>query len=210
MGARVSSRAALVALCSGGLLALGLAWLAWRPLPRGSGVVLSALALLAAVFLEPSTLFVVVQSSAVGAVLLGLAATMQRTVDGRRAARTPPGDRTGHGSSYPGPVSGEASGQAGPAPRSGFASDAPGSDDSTAIRARPAAVSPPPGDPDAEVGPAVPPPAVASTRSHRTRAGPNEADGEVLEIPFTLGQGDSPAGRDSHALSGGDVHSPRE
>ena len=126
----VVSRAWLVALGSGSVLAVGgLLILVWRPSLRLVWVAALVLGLSVAALLHPSVTFLVVQSSVIGLLLTALLAVMQRVVDHRRRAAA---------------VFGEPGGSSpAPAPGSSFnrGVGVPGSDDSTAIRVRPVQVS---------------------------------------------------------------------
>jgi hypothetical protein len=120
---RIVSRAGLVGACSGSVLGLGLVLLVWRP--RGLWIVLAAvgLALIVAVAVQPGLILPALQSSLVGVVLALVAAVMRRLIEQRRPSPTRFGES---GGLVIGPPSGSS----------------PvvlvGSDDSTAIRPRPA------------------------------------------------------------------------
>lgn len=122
----IASRAGLVAICSGPVLALGV-WLIVSRRSRFRLVwpVILAIALLVGAAIQPSVTFLAIQSGMIGVVFTLLAALMQRLVD-RPRRRGAPGF-------------GEASGLAsGPPPGSSVSRTAGvGSDDSTAIRIRP-------------------------------------------------------------------------
>jgi hypothetical protein len=183
--ALIVSRAAMVGLCSGALLAVGLGWLSWKPLPRWAGVAALAALLGAVVLVEPSTIFQVVQSSAVGLVLLAVAAAMRRAVDRRRGVAAGPWDRAVSGSTYPVGSGVRPGAEAAAGSRPSVAQPQVGSDDSTAIRPRPAVLDLAP-----TTGPAPTPPLDVVPRGSTTRSHPNLQEGrasEVLEIPFSLG-----------------------
>lgn len=169
----IAPRAVLVGLCSGGVLGLGLLALSLGPLPKWSGVVLLAAILLCVVLIEPSTLILGAQSSALGFVLLAVAAMTQWVVERRRHIPRRTSEPTGPASvGTPTPASSTPSPSA-PAP------SPVGSDDSTALRARnPAGIA---------IGPSMPISAVASTASVIPRpaiAPPAAAlDHLILEIP---------------------------
>jgi hypothetical protein len=119
----VADRAWLVAVCSGGVLAVGgVLLLLWRPPIRVVGIAAALLVLSAATTLHPTVSFLAIQSAAVGVVLTALLALMQRWSKPRRPGRP----------SFE-PESG-ARGLVSP-PGSGWTTGA-GSDDSTAIRQR--------------------------------------------------------------------------
>lgn len=123
----VFSRFTLVLLCSGPLLLVGLLILARRPPPRAVGVVLLTLAFGVAALADPSATIPVLQTAAPGAILL-LGALLMNWVLERRGQ-----DRSTGG---PAPIVGP--------PAAGVsiaAAPGVGSDDSTAIRPRPAAGS---------------------------------------------------------------------
>ena len=121
----VASRAWLVGICSGSVLAVGgLLILVWHPSIRLVWLASLVFGLSIASLLHPSVTFLAVQSAMIGVVLTALVALMQRIVERRRTAGMPYGD--------PGGLSVEITltpSQEGAA--------AAGSDDSTAIRPRP-------------------------------------------------------------------------
>jgi hypothetical protein len=116
-------RAWLVAVCSGSVLAVGGFFiLVWRPSVKLVWVAGLVLGLSVAALTHPSVTFLAVQSGMVGLLLTALVALMQRAVEGRRsAAYSDPSSRTP--SLVPGSSLHHTIGA--------------GSDDSTAIRARP-------------------------------------------------------------------------
>jgi hypothetical protein len=135
----ISSRAVLVGLCSGLVLVLGLLALVrhrygGQALPVAGLVILAALTLI-----DRSTAILAVQSSAVGWLLVAVAVLTRRAVDRRRPSPRF-GDQSGLGTATsPGgdpPSGGVINGSGGSAPLVG-------SDDSTAIRARPPALDGP-------------------------------------------------------------------
>jgi hypothetical protein len=122
----IVTRAGLVAVCSGSVLALGAFLILYRRLPtRLAWGVALALVLAAATAVQPSVTFLVVQSAMIGIACTLLTALMDRLV--HRRARTPA-------------VFGESSGLAPPSgslPGSSLSHTlGVGSDDSTAIRVR--------------------------------------------------------------------------
>jgi len=139
LAVRVASRAWLVAVCSGSVLAVGgLTILVWRPSFRLAGLPAAGLGLVVAALLHPSVTFLAVQSATVGVVLTALLALMQGALVGRR-----PAGGGFHGPNLVIPPGSTLSRSTGV-----------GSDDSTAIRARPVStaeyvVAPPPPPPDA-------------------------------------------------------------
>jgi hypothetical protein len=121
----VASRALLVAVCSGTVLAVGaLLILVWRPPGRLIWVAVPAFILAVAALLHPSVTFLAVQSGMVGVVLTASIALMQKFFVGRRSGPVAYGDPNGRA--------------AGVAPGSTLSRTVGvGSDDSTAIRVRP-------------------------------------------------------------------------
>jgi hypothetical protein len=119
----VISRAWIVAVCSGSVLAVGFLLLFSRLSFRLLWLGISILALVAASFAHPSTLLVVVQSAVSGFVLVFLGLMIQRVIERPRTAA--PGPSTA--GVLPGQVS-QASSPGG--------SPGVGSDDSTAVRVR--------------------------------------------------------------------------
>jgi hypothetical protein len=118
------SRALLVAVCSGMVLGLGILVLRWYPARQLTAACLLAMAVAIAAAWEPNTTLLAVQSAVLGLILTVLAALMQR-MQNRRAAPSTVGEVSGLGSALtPGSSLGRWS--------------EPGSDDSTAIRVRPA------------------------------------------------------------------------
>jgi hypothetical protein len=128
LGVTVTSRALLVAVCSGLVLTVGgLFLLVWRPRAEVLWLVGVALGLAVAALVHPSVTFLVVQSAAFGVLLTLLLALMQRLFERRRPALGPV-------------VYGESSRTPVPAPGSTLnraANAAAGSDEPTAIRPRP-------------------------------------------------------------------------
>ena len=123
----VFSRFALLLLCSGPVLVVGLLALARRPPPRVVAASLLLFSFAAGAFIEPDALVLVLQSSALGVALLLAALAMHWAIERRGHAR-PTGDRAV---------------VVGPAPvgSSMVQSPAIGNDESTAIRARPTSPS---------------------------------------------------------------------
>ncbi|WP_169976076.1 hypothetical protein [Tautonia rosea] len=132
----VVSRATLVGCCSGVVLLFGLLVLIRHPIRARVLPIVGAAALLCLIFLGPSTSIVVVQSSAVGWLLIAVAILTRRAVELRR-----PGPRFGEQSAMG--SSPAASEHAMGAGASGGSTPLVGSDDSTAIRPRPPLVGPP-------------------------------------------------------------------
>ena len=125
----IASRPALVAICSGSVLAIGiLVIVAWRPPARRIAVVLLLLAFFATMLLHPSVLILGVQSAALGVVLTVVLLFLQRSFDRRRPVAATYADSALRGS------------EPAPASTASHAMSA-GSDDSTAIRARTAPAS---------------------------------------------------------------------
>jgi len=152
----VASRALLVTLCSGTVLATGgLLLLVWRPTLRIVWAAAGGGGLAVAALVHPSVTLLVVQSGAVGVGLTAVIALMQRWVERRKHARAgyPELGTPGPGSALPG---------------SSLNRDlAVGSDDSTAIRARPVStVDYPRQQP---VSPVSSPPAVDESETTATR-----------------------------------------
>ena len=83
------SKAGLVGVCSGSVLAIGLPLVLWRW--RGRGLVVAALGALGATLaaFEPGALVAIAQASALGLVLIGLAAGSLRLVERRRPRAVP-------------------------------------------------------------------------------------------------------------------------
>ncbi|WP_152051715.1 hypothetical protein [Tautonia marina] len=136
LNAMIVSRATLVGCCSGVVLLFGLLVLIRHPIRARVLPIVGAVALLVLILMGPSTSIVVVQSSAVGWLLIAVAVLTRRAVELRR-----PGPRFGEQSalgSTPA-ASDQASGMGG----SGGSTPLVGSDDSTAIRPRPPLVGPP-------------------------------------------------------------------
>ncbi|WP_435015889.1 hypothetical protein TA3x_003443 [Tundrisphaera sp. TA3] len=77
---RIESRFALVAICSGPVLAIGLLVLARRPPPRSLAILGLILAFLAGTFGEVSVILLVLQSASLGLILLVAAVVMQRLI----------------------------------------------------------------------------------------------------------------------------------
>lgn len=171
MPATVVSRALLVGAGSG--ITLGLAivlTLFWHPSLRRLAMAGLALVLLAVLTLHPSTVFLSLQSAAVGIVLSALFAVMRRFVERRRQAAA---------TFVTAAVSGSALGAGSSVARA----DLVGSDDSTAIRTRPVQSStldyvaappppqaPPPSAPDA-------PPTTAGDETEGTGVEPGAGRG---------------------------------
>ena len=125
----VSSRASLVTICSGSVLAVGaLLILVWSPPLRVLALVILTGVLVTSAFLHPSVTFLVLQSGMIGLLLTGLLAAMQRMVGRRRPVPAPTYAENGGRGSAPGAGS-------------TLSHTTPGSDDSTAIRPRPAQTS---------------------------------------------------------------------
>ena len=119
----VFSRFTLLLLCSGPVLVVGLMVLARRPPPRMIAASLLILAFAAGAVIEPDVLILVLQSSSLGFALFLAALAMQRAIE-RRGHPSPAGDRALIvGPSSIGPSTARV--------------PSPGSDESTAIRARP-------------------------------------------------------------------------
>ena len=129
LGLMVASRAGLVAICSGAVLAVGtFLILVWSPPVRLVGVAILTTILIVAAVLPPSVAFLAAQSGIIGLLLTAMLALMQLLVDRRRA----PG----------GPVYAENGGRGSAlGVGSTLSHTTPGSDDSTAIRARPTATT---------------------------------------------------------------------
>jgi hypothetical protein len=125
---RIASRAGLVAICSGPVLALGV-WLIVSRRSRFRLVwpVLVAVALLVGAAVQPSVTFLAIQSGMVGVIFTLLAALMQRLVDRPRRRGAPGFGDASSLTSRPGSAPGSSVNRAGGV----------GSDDSTAIRIRP-------------------------------------------------------------------------
>ncbi|HWE39919.1 MAG TPA: hypothetical protein VG406_25435 [Isosphaeraceae bacterium] len=128
----IASRAVLVAVCSGAVLALGLAWLAWRPRLAWIGPLALAMAATVAAAADLSATALVVQSSALGVALTALAALTRHLVD-RRRHRHAFGEPSGLGAAT------------GAGPGSSRHAALVGSDDSTVLRHRPASTVDRPG-----------------------------------------------------------------
>jgi hypothetical protein len=138
----IATRAWLVAVCSGSVLALGALLILYRRPPiRLAWAVALALVLAAATAVRPSVTLLVVQSAMIGIACTLLTALMDRLV--HRRSRTPT-------------VFGESSGLASPPDSSLSHTLGVGSDDSTAIRVRPSStvdhVSTTPVPPEPAVG----------------------------------------------------------
>lgn len=133
LNAMVVSRATLVGCCSGVVLLFGLLVLVRKPIRARVLPVVGAAVFLALILMGPSTSVVVVQSSAVGWLLIAVAVLTRRAVELRR-----PGPRFGEQSGLGPTASGSehASGTG----LSGGSTPLVGSDDSTAIRPRPSRV----------------------------------------------------------------------
>jgi hypothetical protein len=118
------SRAVLVAVCSGVVLGLGILVLRWYPARQLMAACLLAMVVAVAAAMRPNTTLLAAQSAVLGLILTALAALMQR-MQNRRAAPATFGEVGGLGSALtPGSSLNRWS--------------EPGSDDSTAIRVRPA------------------------------------------------------------------------
>ncbi|MCA1686450.1 MAG: hypothetical protein LC745_10850, partial [Planctomycetia bacterium] len=116
----------LVGVCSGGVLVVGgVLILVWRPPPHLAWVGGVVFGLSAATLSHPSVTYLVVQSGMVGLLLTALLAVMHRLLDRRR-----------RGGSVYAEAGSRAQGLAAPGSTMSRAV-AVGSDDSTAIRARP-------------------------------------------------------------------------
>ena len=121
----IAPRTVLVVVCSGMVLGVGILVLGWYPARQLMAATLVAMIVAVAAALGPSTTLLAVQSAVLGLVLTFLAAWMQWLQNRRRSAPA---------------TFGEASGLATP-PMPGSSLNRwsePGSDDSTAIRLRPA------------------------------------------------------------------------
>lgn len=129
LGLVVGSRAGLIAICSGAVLAVGtFLIMVWSPPIRLVGVAILTMLLIVAAVFPPSVTFLAAQSGLIGLLLTAMLALMQRLVDRRRGpAGAVFADNAGRGS-----VIGVGSTSS---------HQTPGSDDSTAIRARPGAAS---------------------------------------------------------------------
>ncbi len=118
-------RAVLVAVCSGTVLGLGILVLRWYPARQLMAASLLAMVLAAAAALEPTMTLQAAQSAVLGLILTILAGLMQRMQNRRRSAPATFGEAGGLASAMiPGSSLNRWS--------------EPGSDDSTAIRVRPA------------------------------------------------------------------------
>ena len=121
----IASRAVLVAVCSGMVLGLGILVLRWYPARQLMAACLLAMVVAVAAALQPNTTLLAVQSAVLGLILTVLAALMQRMQNRRRSAPATFGEAGGLGSPL---MSGSSLNRW----------SEPGSDDSTAIRVRPA------------------------------------------------------------------------
>ena len=121
----IAHRAVLVAVCSGMVLGVGILVLAWYPARKLMAASLMAMAMAAGAALQPNITLLAAQSAFLGFLLTILAALMQRTQNRRRSRPATFGEASGLASALM-PVS------------SLNRWSEPGSDDSTAIRVRPA------------------------------------------------------------------------
>jgi hypothetical protein len=163
----VVSRAALVTVCSGTVLLFGgLLLLIWRPKMSLVWVLAAGLVLAAAALVRPSATILALQAGSIGVALTGLLAVMQRLLERSRPRSTtlPYSDPSGRG---------EGSSSGSSLSRGAVA----GSDESTAIRARPistmdhVAANPQGGSSQVSSPPATESPAGRSSRVERVRRG---------------------------------------
>jgi len=121
----IAHRAVLVAVCSGMVLGVGILVLAWYPARKLMAASLMAMAMAAGAAMQPDITLLAVQSAFLGLFLTILAALMQRMQNRRRSRPATFGEASGLASALM-PIS------------SLNRWSEPGSDDSTAIRVRPA------------------------------------------------------------------------